>query len=345
MKKGSRLLLVVFLVTTMGTACKRGGGADLSKLGPSSAATTTVLPVGSSTCPGGGIGIYTGNDTNANGILDAAEILKGSPVCDQLTDAGSPAGNSPLVMVVSEPTGTLHCLAGGLKVLSGMDGNKNGVLDANEIGFTDYLCNGTPGSSSATGITLALGTSTAPCPPGDGKKKGKKAAPAKKSQATSSKATGKAASKPVKDAQSAQGGPAASEEKAASAEPAAQPKKADKKERAAAPVKEKKASIKATTPAGWTSCKVRNPELCAVAYKVEGRSITVRFTNLSGSSSVRFKYTVRWKVNQNGTLVEDSTMEGISFRLKPQETLDREIRTSAQEVKDVVVDIDTVETS
>ena len=338
MKRGSRLLLAVFLVTTTGTACKRGAEADLSKLGPSSAATSTILPVGSSHCPGGGIGIYTGNDTNANGVLDAAEILKGSPVCDQLTDAGTPAGNISLVTVVSEPTSTLHCLAGGLKVVSGMDANKNGVLDANEIAFTDYLCNGTPGASSATGITIALGASPAPSPPADNKKKGKKPAPAKKPTAASGKAAGKAAAAVKKDSTDV---PTAPEAKESAAEPAASTKKASSKERAAAPVKEKKASAKAITPAGWTGCKVKNPEVCAVAYRVEGRAITVRFTNLSATSTVRFKYTVRWKMNQNGKWVDDSTMEGIGFSLKSQETLDREVRASTQEIKDVVIDLET----
>lgn len=347
MRTGSRLLLVIFLVTTVGTACKGGADADLSKLGPSSAATTTVLPVGSQTCPGGGIGIYTGNDTNANGVLEAAEILKGSPVCDQMTDAGSPAGNGALAMVVSEPSSTLHCLAGGLKVLSGMDANKNGLLDANEIGFTDYLCNGTPGSSSATGITVALGASAAPCTSCDGKKKGKKASPAKKPAAAAGKAPGKsadkAASKQVKEAKST---PAAPEEKAPSAEPAAPPKKVEKKERAQSTNKEKSAS--ATPPAapkGWTSVKTGSPQLASVAYRIEGRSITVRFTNLSNRSTVRFKYTVRWKMNQNGKWVDDSTMEGIGFSLKESESLDREVRTSTQDIRDVVIDIDTVETS
>jgi len=343
MRKGSRLLLVVCLVTLgMSTACKRGSDVDLSKLGPSSAATSTVLMVGSPHCPGGGIGIYTGNDVNANGLLDAAEIQKGSPVCDQLTEAGSPAGNSSLVMVASEPTSTLHCLAGGLKVLSGMDGNRNGVLDANEIAFADYLCNGTPGSSSATGITIAVGTSAATCPPGDGKKKGKKAAAAKQPNAASGKTAGKTASKPEKEAQRAKKKPAAPAEKAASVAP----EKADKKERPASASREKSGS--ATPPAapkGWTSVKAGSSQLASVAYRIEGRSITVRFTNLSSRSTVRFKYTVRWKMNQNGKWVDDSTMEGIGFSLKENETLDREVRTSTQDIRDVVIDIDTAETS
>jgi hypothetical protein len=38
-------------------------------------------------------------------------------------------------------------------------------------------------------------------------------------------------------------------------------------------------------------------------------------------------------------------MEGISFSLKPQESLDREVRTQTQDIRDVVVDLSVVETS
>jgi hypothetical protein len=342
MRKETARLLIVFLVTfAMLPACKRGSESDLSKLGPSSAATTTVLPVGSSHCPGGGLGIYTGNDANGNGILEASEVQKGSPVCDQLTDTGSPLGNTSLIMVVSEPTSTMHCLAGGLKVLSGADANKNGVLDANEIAFTDYLCNGTPGSSSAAGITVVVG-SPAPVAP-EGKKKGKKPEPAKKPAA--GKPSGKAAAKPVKETKNAEAGTTA-EGSEASAGQAAQPKQAAKKAPAASPEKEKKASAKpVAAPAGWTSVKVNSPNLATVAYKVEGRSIAVRFTNLSDTSAVRFKYTVRWKVNQNGKWVDDSSAEGLSFRLKPKESLDRDVRTQTKDVRDVVVELEVAEAS
>jgi len=310
MTRASGLLLSVFLVTlTMSAACKRGADTpDLSKLGPSSAATSTILPVGSPTCTGGGIGIYTGSDSNGNGVLEASEILKGTPVCGPMTDAGKPGGLVSLVMIASEPTGTVHCPAGGLKVLSGADANKNGVLDADETVFTEYLCNGAPGASSRAGIVVAVGP---PPATSDANKKAKKPAPSKKQTAASKTAHGKSAG-------------------AAAPQPASSNKV-------------KGVSAKAVVPQGWTDVKVGS-QLASVAYKIEGRSITVRFTNLS-TSSVRCKYTVRWKVNQNGNLVDDSTMEGIGFRLGPQESLDREVRTQTQDVREVVVDLDVVETN
>jgi hypothetical protein len=350
MRKESGLLLAVIVVTLfMSAACKRGDSPDLAKLGPSSAATTTVLPVGSPTCPGGGIGIYTGSDTNADGVLEASEVLKGTPICGSLSDAGRPDGLISLVMIASEPSGTVNCPAGGLKVLSGADANRNGVLEANEIAFSEYLCNGAPGSGSAAGITVAVVPPGAPSPSGVEKKKAGKPAPSKKPPTASTKASGKAAGKakgkaaPAKK-ESIEAG-AAPERKDRSVESVAPPKKADEKARPASANKEKGGSAQPAAPQGWTKVNVGSSQLASVAYKIEGRYITVRFTNLSDTSAVRFKYTVRWKVNQNGRWVDDSTMEGISFSLKPQESLDREVRVSTQDVRDVVVDLDVVETS
>ena len=116
-----------------------------------------------------------------------------------------------------------------------------------------------------------------------------------------------------------------------------------------APTPTEKAAPKAPdippTEPGWTAVKVNNPTLARVSYKVDGRDIIVRFRNISTQSAIRVKYTVRWKKGSNNTWVDDSTMEGISFRLKPMEGLDREIRTRALELKDIVIDVEVMETS
>ena len=100
-----------------------------------------------------------------------------------------------------------------------------------------------------------------------------------------------------------------------------------------------------STPPGWTDVKTNAPHLAQVFYKIDGRDIIVRFMNVSTKAPVRIKYTVKWKKGQGGAWADDSTMEGISFRLKPLEQLDREIRTRAPEIKDVVVDVEAAETS
>jgi hypothetical protein len=194
MRRETELLLAFLVTVTMSTACVRSAAEppDLSNLGPSSAATSTIHPVGDATCPGGGIGINTGSDMDGNGLLEASEVLKSTPVCGPHPDAGTPGGNITLVMVVSESTGNQNCIAGGLKVLSGVDANRNALLDPGEIALTEYLCNGTPGSGSPAGITVAVGTQAAP----EEKKIDSKPAPAKKPKSAAGKAGRKSGGKP-----------------------------------------------------------------------------------------------------------------------------------------------------
>jgi len=209
---------------------------------------------------------------------------------------------------VSEPSGTTNCPAGGLKVLSGPDQDGNNVLDAAEVTHTEYLCNGAPGAGSRAGISVVVGAVAAA--PDSGKKKGK---------------------------QKARAGATASPKQAA------RPRSEPAGERAvkAAPKKEKSSAARpAAAPPGWNSVSVNAPQLGSVAYKVERRFITLRFKNLSDTATVRIKYVVKWKANQNGNWVEDSTADGLSVRLKAQDFVDRDVRTMADEVRDVVVTAD-----
>lgn len=303
------LVPVLFLgVLSLATACKKGGdGPDLSSLGPASAATTTILSVGSQNCPDGGIGIYSGHDQNANGTLEASEYENGTPVCLPPAGDEQPGEKTALVRVVSEPSGTVHCPAGGLKVLSGPDRDGNDVLAADEVTHTEYLCNGAPDAGSMAGISVAVGSIGA-APEKGKRKKGRQKSAARKRKA--GKAGVRAAPKKVRTA----------------------------------PKKEKRVAAKpAAPPKGWTSVAVDSPQFGAVSYKVERKNIVVRFTNPSTTSTVRFKYTVAWKTNRNGNWVEDSSAQGLTIRLRPEETLDRNVRTMADEVRDVVVQVDVKE--
>ena len=51
-------------------------------------------------------------------------------------------GQSSLLNLIPEPAGP-NCFAGGIKVVSGVDANRNGVLEDNEIQNVKYVCNGT----------------------------------------------------------------------------------------------------------------------------------------------------------------------------------------------------------
>lgn len=52
-----------------------------------------------------------------------------------------PAGKNALIDQIAEPPGE-YCAAGGFKIITGIDENRNNVLDSNEIQKTEYVCNG-----------------------------------------------------------------------------------------------------------------------------------------------------------------------------------------------------------
>ena len=50
-----------------------------------------------------------------------------------------PSGINSLIETLNEPIG-INCEFGGLKVISGLDRNDNGILDGDEISKTDFVC-------------------------------------------------------------------------------------------------------------------------------------------------------------------------------------------------------------
>lgn len=329
------LLLVVFLgALTVFAACNKPGEGtrmpDLSLLGPSSVGRTTVLPVGGTDCPNGGIRMDTGIDSNNNGVLEADEVKNTSNLCNDQEVTENPYEHSSLVAIESEPTGTVHCPAGGLKIRSGTDANNNGMLDPGEDGYTEYICNGKPGASSAAGIMMAAGRTAVSSAKGKAKKTVQKSsAPGTAKAAAGDSARPKKAEAKVKS-------PTPAPATAADDESAGPSKKANAKAKQPAPATGKAA------PKGWTDVGV-NSSVGKAVYKIEGRYIIVHFQNTSATATARFKYTVTWKEGQNGKWVDESTVQGIGIHLKPHEELDREIRTSGQEVKDVVVELEISE--
>jgi hypothetical protein len=55
-------------------------------------------------------------------------------------------GQSSLLNLIPEPPGA-NCASGGIKVASGIDANRDNVLEDNEIQNIKYVCNGSNGSS------------------------------------------------------------------------------------------------------------------------------------------------------------------------------------------------------
>ncbi|MEJ7643731.1 MAG: hypothetical protein WKF87_04000 [Chryseolinea sp.] len=66
-----------------------------------------------------------------------------------------PEGLRSLIDLTDEPAG-INCLTGGQKITSGVDENRNDLLDQNEIEQTRYICNGKEGLSSVINSTPEL---------------------------------------------------------------------------------------------------------------------------------------------------------------------------------------------
>jgi hypothetical protein len=61
-----------------------------------------------------------------------------------------PIGLKSLMNISDEHTG-VNCQHGGLKIESGIDENKNELLDSDEVDNTNYVCNGLPGNNGNDG--------------------------------------------------------------------------------------------------------------------------------------------------------------------------------------------------
>jgi hypothetical protein len=137
--KSIRLVLMVIIIL----GCEGEDGA----LGPqgfsSLLSITSELP--GLNCQNGGIRVTSGIDKNSNNILDSDEVTSTAFVCNGVD------GISSLSTVVPEPQGN-NCSTGGVKINSGPDSNKNGVLDISEIKSTAYACNGVDGKMSLVSI-------------------------------------------------------------------------------------------------------------------------------------------------------------------------------------------------
>ncbi|MDO7876791.1 collagen-like protein [Hymenobacter sp. ASUV-10] len=126
----------------------------------------TTAEAAGTNCATGGTKVESGQDTNNNGSLDAAEVTTTRYVCNGAAGAPGSAGSAgaagaaglnALVRTTAEAAGA-NCATGGTKVESGQDTNNNGSLDAAEITATRYVCNGAAGTTGAKGDKGDTGT-------------------------------------------------------------------------------------------------------------------------------------------------------------------------------------------
>lgn len=119
---------------------------------------TSAEPAGSR-CAAGGTVVSVGADLNRNGALDDSEVTSAATICNGTAGASGATGATgatgadgfgALVSMTPEPAGA-NCTAGGTRVSTGQDINRNNTLDTAEVSAVRFLCNGESGATGATG--------------------------------------------------------------------------------------------------------------------------------------------------------------------------------------------------
>lgn len=154
--------LALSLAACAGRAGKDGADGTDGRSGAAALVKVSPEPEGVN-CARGGVKVETGLDADGDGVLDPGEENAGltSYVCN---------GANALVRTDAEPVGS-SCPLGGTRIETGIDANRNGVLDPGEVdpAQTTYVCVlGLPGGAVApsTGIHVQLkAVSTAPGAP------------------------------------------------------------------------------------------------------------------------------------------------------------------------------------
>lgn len=105
--------------------------------------TRTVAIEPGPTCAAGGNRLERGVDANRNGVLDDTEVRESLEACHG--EAGED-GLTTLVATVPLAAGEGGCPAGGSVVFWGLDKNRDGELQQEEVDDDMTLCNGEPGA-------------------------------------------------------------------------------------------------------------------------------------------------------------------------------------------------------
>ncbi len=117
----------------------------------------TVPEPAGTTCPAGGVWIVSGPDGDRDGVLDPGEVQVEQVVCNGVTGAAGADGHDSLVATTAVAPGVV-CATGGVQVDSGLDVDRDGVLDAGEVTSTRVVCNGAAGSDGADGDAALVAT-------------------------------------------------------------------------------------------------------------------------------------------------------------------------------------------
>ena len=143
--------------------CHGSDGAN----GQSALIATSQLDAGSSQCEAGGVLVRSGTDVNGDGVLAASEVQATQIICNGVSGAngadganganGADGANGVTSLMTSETllAGSPECTFGGTRVQSGLDLNRNAILEPEEVQATQTVCNGAPGYSSLMSVVPA----------------------------------------------------------------------------------------------------------------------------------------------------------------------------------------------
>jgi hypothetical protein len=109
-------------------------------------------------CPGGGVAILTGIDTDGDAVLDETEVEDRRAVCSGLS--GSDGSNTTGTVLAVEPATTVECPESGIVVLVGEDTDGDGSLSAGEVVDRVPVCDGEEGAAGTPGQGGADGGTT-----------------------------------------------------------------------------------------------------------------------------------------------------------------------------------------
>ena len=148
-------------ISDAGNMCGEAGGIKITVTGTSpdyvcngtdgkNALSRTSTEEAGSNCQNGGIKIEVGLDEDKDGLLDDDEVDENQTKYACNGGKGA-AGHDALTKVSDEPKGDNCKNNSGVKIETGVDSNDNGVLDADEVTDTQYVCNGKNGTKGGQG--------------------------------------------------------------------------------------------------------------------------------------------------------------------------------------------------
>jgi hypothetical protein len=151
-------VLAVGEVDATAVICNGANGFD---------ALVTQTPEPAPACSGaGGFRVRSGLDTDDDGVLDAGEVTANNLVCNGAAVYGLDGRDS--LIVQEYVTYTAFCGSGALTIESGLDTDRDGVLDAGEVEQTSYLCDAEDGYDGANALVETYYYDGNACYPGDG---------------------------------------------------------------------------------------------------------------------------------------------------------------------------------